>query len=74
MKYRINADVSESSLSKLPARSGWFHRLVMDIFFVAKRDGWWWLLPLIGLLLFLAALLAVGAMMGPLAPFIYPIL
>jgi hypothetical protein len=59
---------------KLPARKGWLRRLLGDILFVAKRDKKWWLLPLIALLLILAALLVFAAVAGPLAPFIYPLL
>lgn len=56
------------------ARRGWFSRLCADIVFVAKRDQKWWLLPLVILLLGLAALLAFFTLSGPLAPFIYPLL
>lgn len=55
-------------------RRGWCGRLCRDIIFVAKRDRKWWLLPLIILLLGLAALLAFFTLSGPLAPFIYPLL
>ena len=59
---------------KLPRRTGWFRRLYMDILFVAKREKKLWLLPLILLLLILAALLAFATFLGPLAPFIYPLM
>ena len=45
-----------------------------DIFFVAKHDKKWWWLPLLVLLLGMAALLAFAVIAGPLAPFIYPLL
>jgi hypothetical protein len=56
------------------ARKGWLARMVNDIFFVAKRDKKWLLLPLILLLLILTALFAMAMLAGPLAPFVYPIL
>lgn len=55
-------------------RTGWFRRLCTDLFFVAKRDKTWWMLPLIILVLFVAGLLAFVTFAGPLAPFIYPLL
>lgn len=55
-------------------RAGWLRRLIGDIVFVARRDKKWWLLPLILLLLLLAALLTFATALGPLAPFIYPLL
>jgi hypothetical protein len=58
---------------RLPARRGWFARLLGDLLFVLKRDKKWWLLPLIVLLLILAALLVFSAVVGPLAPFMYPL-
>ena len=58
----------------LPTRSGSFRRVLGDLFFVAKRDRKWWVLPLIFLLLILGGLLAFAAALGPLAPFIYPLL
>ncbi len=58
----------------LPSRKGWFRRLFGDVLFVAKRDRKWWVLPLIFLLLILGGLLAFAAALGPLAPFIYPLL
>jgi len=57
-----------------PHRIGWFRRIVADVFFVARRDRKWWLLPMILLLLVLAAVLALAVTLGPLAPFIYPLL
>jgi hypothetical protein len=56
------------------SRPGWLSRMLRDIFFVARRDKKWLLLPLILFLLILAVVLAMAAMAGPLAPFIYPIL
>lgn len=56
-----------------PRRRGGIRGLVSDVFFVAKRDKKWWLLPLIILLLLMAALLVFAAVLGPLAPFIYPL-
>ena len=68
-------DVKEKSRHQaLPTRSGWFRRLLGDVFFVAKRDRKWWVLPLIFLLLILGGLLAFAVALGPLAPFIYPLL
>ncbi len=58
----------------LPRRLPWYRRLAQDIVFVTKRDRKWWLLPLIVLLLILVGLLAVAALSGPLAPFVYPLL
>jgi hypothetical protein len=55
-------------------RTGWFRRLLTDVFFVAKRDRTWWMLPLVLLILLLGGLLAFVTMAGPLAPFIYPLL
>ena len=54
-------------------RRGWARRLVTDMLFVARRDRNWLLLPLILLLLGLAALIVAGTSLGPLAPFIYPL-
>jgi hypothetical protein len=48
-------------------------RLVGDILFVAKRDRKLLLLPLVVVLLVLAALMVLGTSLGPLAPFIYPL-
>ncbi len=57
----------------LTKRVPWYRRLAADILFVSRRDRKWWLLPLIVLLLVLAALLTFAAAVGPLAPFIYPL-
>jgi hypothetical protein len=48
-------------------------RLGADVLFVARRDRTLLLLPLVALLLVVAALIAAGASLGPLAPFIYPL-
>ena len=53
-------------------RSIW--RLMSDLLFVTRRDRKWWLLPLVLLVLLLAGLLALAALSGPMAPFIYPLL
>ena len=58
----------------LPPREGWLRRQFADIVYVAKRDKKWWLLPLLFVLLVLAALLVTATALGPLAPFIYPFL
>ena len=63
-----------SQKQPLPPRVGWLRRLVGDVFFVAKRDKKWWLMPLIFLLFSLAALIGLATLAGPLAPFIYPLL
>ena len=55
-------------------RRGWIGRLVADIMFSVRRDKRYWLLPLIVLLLALAALLVFAVAAGPLAPFLYPLL
>ena len=65
---------AEAPKDRLPARQSWLRRLIVDMAFVTKRDKKWWLLPLVLLLLALAALLAFAATAGPLAPFIYPFL
>jgi hypothetical protein len=54
-------------------RAGWSRRLLADVVFVAKRDRIWWLTPLIAVILLLAAFIVLGASLGPLAPFIYPL-
>lgn len=59
---------------RLPVRQGWVRRLFGDVFFVARRDRKWWVLPLIFLLLILGGLLAFAVSLGPLAPFVYPLL
>jgi Family of unknown function (DUF5989) len=66
--------MSELKRQTVRARKGWFRRLFGDLLFVAKRDRKWWTLPLILLLLILAALLVFAVALGPLAPFIYPFL
>jgi hypothetical protein len=55
-------------------RTGWLHRLFGDLFFATRRDRKWWLLPLILLVLILAGLLLFAVTLGPIAPFIYPLL
>ena len=55
------------------ARRGLARRLMTDMMFVARRDRNWLLLPLVLLLLGLAALIVAGTALGPLAPFIYPL-
>ena len=57
----------------LPPRTWWLSRLLRDVFFVARRDKKWWMLPLLLLVLLMAALLAFAVALGPLAPFIYPL-
>lgn len=75
MESQVDArDELASARPAWRARRGWFGRLCADIMFVAKRDRKWWLLPLIILLLGLAALLVFSTLAGPLAPFIYPLL
>lgn len=54
-------------------RVGWMRRLATDILFVARRDRTWWLLPLVLLVLVMAALIVAGTSLGPLAPFLYPL-
>ena len=49
-------------------------RLLSDIFFVAKRDKKWWLLPLVLVLILVGIVSALSVLAGPLAPFIYPFL
>ena len=61
-------------LAGLRGRLPWYRRLATDVFYVARRDRKWWLLPLIILLLALAGLLTMASVAGPLAPFIYPLL
>lgn len=48
--------------------------LISDVLFIARRDRKWWLLPLLALLALLVTLLSLTAAVGPLAPFIYPLL
>ena len=57
-----------------PKRSGWLRRQFSDVFYVARRDRKWWLLPVLFLVLLLATLLVAASTMGPLAPFVYPFL
>jgi Family of unknown function (DUF5989) len=64
----------EQTAQTLPARRGWFRRLFGDLFFATHRDRKWWVLPLILLLMILAGLLLFSVALGPLAPFIYPLL
>ena len=64
----------EQKAQALPARRGWLRRLFGDLFFATHRDRKWWLLPLILLLIILAALILFSVALGPLAPFIYPLL
>lgn len=54
-------------------RSGWANRLASDVLFVARRDRTWLLLPLLVLVLLMAALIVLGSTLGPLAPFVYPL-
>ena len=73
----MRAERPQNSMGKPPAdptRRGVFRSLVSDVLFVTRRDGKWWLLPLILLLVLLVALFAFAAGLGPLAPFIYPLL
>ena len=58
----------------LPKRSGWLRRQFADVFYVAKNDRKWWMLPLLFMLLILTALLITATALGPLAPFVYPFL
>lgn len=69
-----NTTAPAKSTPHLPARRGWLGRLFADLLFVMNRDRKWWLFPLVLLLLVLGALLVFSAVMGPLAPFIYPLL
>jgi hypothetical protein len=56
------------------ARRGILRGLGADIVYVISRDKKWWLLPLLIVLLLLAVILAISAVAGPLAPFLYPLL
>lgn len=58
----------------MPARRGRLGQLWSDVLYVAKRDKKWWLMPLVVMLLILMALMLFAAGVGPLAPFIYPLL
>jgi len=55
-------------------RRGWLHRLVTDVFTLARQEKKWWLVPLLFMVLLIAGLLLVAALAGPLAPFFYPLL
>jgi Family of unknown function (DUF5989) len=59
---------------KMPARRSRLGQLWSDVLYVAKRDKKWWLMPLVVMLLILMALMIFAAAVGPLAPFIYPLL
>jgi hypothetical protein len=59
--------------ARRPQRVGWTRRLLTDVLFVARRDRKFVLLPLLVLLLALAALMVFSSSLGPLAPFIYPL-
>jgi hypothetical protein len=67
-----NTEAPQKKLSA--ARRGWFRGLCADVLYVIRRDKKWWLLPLILVLLAIAAILVLSALAGPLAPFIYPLL
>lgn len=56
------------------ARRGFLKRLIGDVFFVARRDKKWWLVPLVLMMILLGILMLVAASAGPLAPFVYPFL
>lgn len=58
----------------LAPRSSWLRRQFADVLHVVKRDKKWFYLPLLILILILAALLLSATLAGPLAPFIYPFL
>ena len=53
-------------------RFRFFKQLIADIILVANREKKWWLVPLLVVVTLLATILIVGALAGPLAPFIYP--
>lgn len=59
---------------KLAPRSSWLRRQFSDVLHVVKRDKKWFYLPILILILILAALLLSATAAGPLAPFIYPFL
>ncbi len=62
----------KASAGGTPTRPGsWLRRLMGDVFLVARQDKKWWLVPLILLLLVLAAILVFAVAFGPLSPFIY---
>ena len=48
-------------------------KLLTGILVTAQRNKKYWLLPLVMLLLVMGALLVIGSMAGPAAPFIYAI-
>jgi hypothetical protein len=70
----MNVQQKDATSRMSHRRTGWFRRLLADVFFTARRDKKWWLLPLVAVLLFIAGLLAFVTLAGPLAPFIYPLL
>lgn len=75
MTSTLNPEPKTTPPRQKPARrTGWFRRLMADVFFVSNRDGKWWLVPLILILLILAAVLALATIAGPIAPFLYPLL
>ena len=53
-------------------RFRFFQQLIADIILAANREKKWWLVPLLVVVTLLATILIVGALAGPLAPFIYP--
>jgi len=59
---------------KLPARQGRLRQLWGDVLYVARRDKKWWLIPLVVMLLAIMGLMIFAGGLGPLAPFIYPLL
>jgi hypothetical protein len=65
---------SDRERPQLPARRGRFGQLWADVIHVARRDKKWWLVPLVVMLLILMLLMIAAAGIGPLAPFIYPLL
>ncbi len=71
------ADREKTSADKATAlapRSSWLRRQFSDVLHVVKRDKKWLYLPLLVFLLILTALLLTATVMGPLAPFVYPLL
>lgn len=48
-------------------------QLLSDIFYIAKRDKKWWLIPLVLTLIGIGGCIAVATLAGPIAPFIYPL-
>ncbi len=59
-----------STLGALADRAATLGRIFREL----RKSGLLWLFPLVAGLLLLAALLAVIASTGPLAPFLYPLL